>query len=56
MHSLHFIELTDQPLEVVMILGVEEADRLFERLDREGVHLFYAKTPTEFGTIGAPKK
>jgi PII-like signaling protein len=36
MHSVHFIELTDQP--------------------REGVHLFYAKTPVEFGTIGAPQK
>src|SRR5512138_3213594 len=30
MHSVHFIELTDQPLEVVMILGAEEADRLFD--------------------------
>ena len=56
MHSVHFIELTDQPLEVVMILGAEEADRLFDRLNREDVHLFYAKTPTEFGTIGAPKQ
>jgi len=55
MHSAHFIELTDQPLEVVMILTAEEADRLFDRLNREGVHLFYAKTPTEFGIIGSPK-
>lgn len=56
MHSVRFIELTDQPLEVVMILSTEEADRLLERLNREGVHLFYAKTPAEFGTIGAPQK
>lgn len=55
MHSAHFIELTDQPLEVVMILSVAESERLFERLNREGVHLFYAKTPTEFGTTGAPQ-
>ena len=52
MHSAHFIELTDQPLEVVMILSAEESDRLFERLNREGLHLFYAKSPTEFGTTG----
>jgi uncharacterized protein len=56
MHSVHFIELTDQPLEVVMILSVEESDRLFERLNREAVHLFYAKTPAEFGTTGAQQK
>ncbi len=49
-HSVRFIELTDQPLEVVMILDADETDRLFERLRTEGVHLFYAKTPTEFGT------
>jgi PII-like signaling protein len=55
-HSVHFIELTDQPLEVVMIVTAEEADRLFERLEREGLQLFYAKTPVEFGTIGAPQK
>jgi PII-like signaling protein len=51
-HSVHFIELTDQPIEIVMIVTGEEADRLFERLDREGVQLFYAKVPAEFGTIG----
>ena len=56
MHSVRFIELTDQPLEVVMILSTEEADRLLERLNREGVQLCYAKTPAEFGTIGAPQK
>ena len=56
LHSVHFIELTDQPLQVVMIVTAEEADRLFERLEREGVHLFFAKMPVEFGTIGAPRE
>ena len=51
-HSVHFIELAEQPLEVVMIVTADEADRLFEQLDREGIHLFYAKTPAEFGTTG----
>lgn len=55
-HSAHFIELTDQPLEVVMILSEDEAARLFERLESEGVHLFYCRTPAEFGTIGAPAR
>ena len=52
MHSIRFIELTDQPQEVVMVVTAEEADRLFERLRSEGVHLFYAKTPAEFGVLG----
>ena len=55
-HSVHFIELADQPQEVVMIVTADEADRLFERLKSEGVHLFYAKTPAEFGVLGEPAK
>jgi PII-like signaling protein len=53
-HSAHFFELADQPLEVVMALTVEETDRLFARLKSEGVHLFYVKAAVEFGTLGAP--
>ncbi|ATE58654.1 DUF190 domain-containing protein [Thauera sinica] len=52
LHSVHFFELTDQPLAVLMAVTDEEAERLFERLRSEGVHLFYVKTPAEFGSIG----
>lgn len=51
-HSVHFIELTDQPLEVVMAVTAEEADRLFAKLNEEKIKLFYSKTPIEFGTTG----
>ena len=51
-HSVQFIELTDQPLEVVMAVTAEEADRLFARLKAEKVKIFYSKTPVEFGTTG----
>lgn len=51
-HSVQFIELTDQPLEVVMAVTAEEADRLFARLKAENVKIFYSKTPVEFGTTG----
>ncbi|MDN7413401.1 DUF190 domain-containing protein (plasmid) [Burkholderia vietnamiensis] len=51
-HSAHFFELADQPLAVVMAVTTEESDRLFERLQAEGVHLFYVKTAAEFGVIG----
>ena len=53
-HSAHFFELADQPQEVVMAVSEEESQRLFEYLKKEGVHLFYAKTPVEFGVLGEP--
>lgn len=51
-HSAHFFDLTDQPLEVLMAVTEDEATRLFERVRAEGVELFYVKTPVEFGTLG----
>ena len=51
-HSAHFFELADQPLQVIMVVDEEESKRLFERLAVEGVNLFYVKTPIEFGTLG----
>lgn len=51
-HSARFFELADQPQEVVMAATADETDRLFERLKAEGVHLFYVKTPVEFGVLG----
>jgi uncharacterized protein len=51
-HSVHFFDLVDQPIEVQMAVSQEDAARLFERLEAEGVHVFYVKTPVEFGTLG----
>ncbi|HLA35364.1 MAG TPA: DUF190 domain-containing protein [Rhodocyclaceae bacterium] len=51
-HSAHFFELADQPQEVVLVATEAETERLFARLKNEGVHLFYVKTPVEFGVLG----
>lgn len=51
-HSAHFFELADQPQEVQMAVSAEDADRLFVRLKAEGVHVFYVKSPVEFGILG----
>lgn len=51
-HSARFFELADQPVEVTMVATIEEAERLFAHLRRHGVHVFYARTPVEFGTTG----
>ena len=53
-HSAHFFELADQPVEVMIAVSAEEADRLFDRLKAEDVYLFYVKTPVEFGMLGKP--
>ncbi len=53
-HSAHFFELADQPQEVVMAVSEDEAQRLFDYLKEEAVHLFYVKSPVEFGILGEP--
>jgi PII-like signaling protein len=52
LRSAHFFELTDQPLEVTMAVSEADAERLFARLEEEGVNIFYVKTPIEFGMSG----
>jgi uncharacterized protein len=52
MHSAHFFELSDQPVEVLVAVTSEESVRLFERLRAENVRLFYVKTQVEFGVLG----
>jgi PII-like signaling protein len=51
-HSARFFELADQPVEVTMVASVEEAERLFAHLRQHHVHVFYARSPVEFGTVG----
>jgi len=51
-HSAHFFELTDRPIEIVMAVSEDEARRLFARLQEEQVHLFYVKSAVEFGVLG----
>lgn len=51
-HSAHFFELADQPLEITMAVTAEEAERFLDLLQAENVHLFFTKTPIEFGVIG----
>jgi len=55
LHSAHFFELADQPIEVVIAVTTEQSEQLFARLRSEGVHLFYVKTAVEFGVLGTPE-
>lgn len=51
-HSAHFFELLDQPVEVTMIASEEAANELLNYLIQEKVKLFYVKVPVEYGRIG----
>ncbi len=51
-HSARFFELADQPVEILMAVTEEQADRLFDRLRTADTRLFYIKTPIDFGEIG----
>lgn len=50
-HSASFFELSDQPIEIIMIAEEESCKRLFKQLEPEKPNLFYTKTAIEFGTI-----
>ena len=52
LHSMHFFELADQPIEITMAATTEQSEALFERLAQEDVRIFYVKVPVEFGTVG----
>ena len=52
LHSAHFLELADQPIEVLMALSIADADRLFARLREENIRVFCVQTPIEFGMTG----
>ncbi|MFO1292971.1 MAG: DUF190 domain-containing protein [Rubrivivax sp.] len=56
LHSAHFFELADQPVEVTMTLDAAQCERLFALLEREQANLCYVKTPVEFGVVGAPPR
>jgi uncharacterized protein len=53
LHSAHFFELAEQPVQVTMAVEPAAADRLFERLREERVDVFYVKAPIEFGMTGS---
>lgn len=51
-HSAHFFELADQPVEITMAVSAAESERLFELLRSEKINLFFVKTPIEYGMTG----
>ena len=51
LHSASFFELTDQPLEIIMILEEDKYIELFSHLEKENLNLFFFFSAIEYGII-----
>ena len=52
LHEQHFFELAgEEPVLVEFIASVEEANKLLALLREEGLDLFYARLPAEYGMV-----
>ncbi len=51
-HSAHFFELADQPIELAYVLDVDLADRLIDAVDRQGIHVFCLRRPVDYADLG----
>jgi PII-like signaling protein len=53
LHEHQFIELQgDLPVMVEFLVTEEEARLILDLIRQDGAHLFWVKTPTEFGILG----
>ena len=56
LHEAQFFELAGTlAVEIEFIVTNEEAQALLDLLAREGLRLFYARIPAEFGVIGSER-
>ncbi|WP_140720621.1 MULTISPECIES: DUF190 domain-containing protein [Gammaproteobacteria] len=51
-HAINMFDLSDQPVQVTLVVNDEEAKRLFSHLTQEKVQVFYMILPAEFGMLG----
>ena len=57
LHEDHFFELAGTlTVEVEFIVTEEEARRLIESIEHEGVRLFYAQIPARFGVLNPDRQ
>lgn len=54
LHAVNLFDYSDQPVQVTLIVGDDEEQRLFTHLRASGVQVFYIRCAVEFGTLGSP--
>ncbi|EMB5690470.1 DUF190 domain-containing protein [Acinetobacter baumannii] len=55
LHSMHFFEAVDQPVQIQFALDEAETTQLFDYLNSQNISIFYVKTPMQFGVVGNQK-
>ncbi|RDU97824.1 DUF190 domain-containing protein [Trinickia dinghuensis] len=51
-HAAHMLSIADQPIQIILALTEDEAERILTTVRAEKVHVFYTRFPIEFGVIG----
>jgi hypothetical protein len=46
------LKLTDQPVQIIIAATDNEAQRLLDIVKAARVHVFYTRSPVEFGLLG----
>lgn len=51
-HAAHVLKLTDQPMQIILAVTEDEAQRMLDIVRAAHVHVFYTRSPIEFGVLG----
>ena len=51
-HVAHVLRLADQPVQVILALAADDAERMLAAVKAGHVHVFYTRAPIEFGLLG----
>lgn len=52
LHSAHFFELADQPVEIMFVVDSATGDQLIEDVKQAGIHVFCIRKEVEYGVLG----
>lgn len=51
-HAINMFDVSDQPVQLTLIVSEDECQLLLDHLESSGVHVFYTRSLVEFGTLG----
>lgn len=51
-HAAHILGLADQPVQIIFAVTEGEAERMLDVVKAENVHVFFTRSPIEFGLLG----
>ncbi|HGW8425704.1 TPA: DUF190 domain-containing protein [Citrobacter koseri] len=51
-HAVNLFDLSDQPVQVTLVISEDEMEKMMINLKREKIKVFYVKISVEFDTLG----